>query len=50
MSGRNVNIDYYGVILILRHLVSREICSRREAEEIVARIATQYGANLIIFL
>ena len=50
MSGRNVNIDYYGVILILRYLVSRETCTKREAEKIAARIAAQYGADLIISL
>lgn len=50
MSERNANIDYYGVILILRHLISREICTKGEAEKIAARMAAQYGADLIISL
>lgn len=46
---RNVNIDYCGVIRILRQLVAKEICTEKEARRIADRIAAQYGADIIIW-
>lgn len=49
MSGRNANIDYCGVIRILRHLVVKGICTEKEARKNADRIAAQYGADIIIW-
>ena len=49
MSGRNANIDYCGVIRILRHLGVKGICTEKEARKIADRIAAQYGADIIIW-
>lgn len=48
MNRRNVNIDYCGVIHILWYLVAMEVCTEKEARKIADRIATQYGADIII--
>lgn len=46
--ARNRNVDYCGVMNLLRYLVSHGICTQREANKIASRIAAQYGTNIII--
>ena len=45
---RNPDIDYCGVVNLLRQLVAAAHCSKKEAQNIASRIAVQYGANIII--
>ena len=48
MMVRNANIDYCGMINLLRDLWKRGICSKAEAQKIAAQLAVQYGADIII--
>lgn len=48
MTVRNANIDYCGMINLLRDLWKRGICSKAEAQKIAAQLAVQYGADIII--
>ena len=50
MAVRNVNVDYCGVVNLLRDLIKRGICTKAEAKKIAVRIAVQYGADIIISL
>ena len=50
MAVRNVNVDYCGVVNLLRDLIKRGICTKAGAKKIAARIAVQYGADIIISL
>ena len=45
---QNADIDYCGIVQLLRHLVVNGICTRREAKKIAARIAAQMGANIFL--
>ena len=44
----NVNVNYCGVILLLRKLVESGHCTKKEANRIAARIAKQTGAAIIL--
>lgn len=44
----NVDVDYCGIVQLLRHLVAGGICTRREAKKIAARIAAQTGASIFL--
>lgn len=44
----NVDIDYCGIVQLLRHLVVNGICTRQEAKKIAARIAVQTGASIFL--
>ena len=44
----NANINYCGVILLLRKLVESGHCTKKEANRIAARIAKQTGADIIL--
>jgi len=48
MAIRNANVDYCGVVNLLRDLVKRGIRTKAEAKRIAARIAVLYGADIII--
>lgn len=50
MTVQNANVDYCDVVNLLRDLIKRGICTKAEAKKIAARIAVQYGADIIIFL
>ena len=43
-----VNVDYCGVIQLLRQLVERGHCTKAEATRIAARIAVKTGAEVIL--
>ena len=46
----NANIDYCGVINLLRCLVREGKCTEEEACKIAARVAVDIGADIIISL
>lgn len=48
MEVRNANVDYCGVVNLLRDLLKRGLCTKAEARKIAAQIAVQYGADIII--
>ena len=42
------NIDYCGIISLLRQMIQRGVCTDTEARKIAARLAVQYKADIII--
>ena len=46
----NANIDYCGVIHLLRGLVKSGKCTEKDAKKIANRIAVQWGVDIIITL
>ena len=44
----NANINYCGVIILLRKMVASGHCTKKEANRIAARIAKQTGADIIL--
>lgn len=50
MSSQNANVDYCGIIVLLRKLVAEGICTAKEAKKIAARIAAQNGVSIIVSL
>lgn len=42
------NIDFCGVIVLLRQLVAQKKTTEAEARKIAARIAAQSGADIVI--
>ena len=46
----NTRIDYCGMIVLLRTLLSSGTFSRQEIEKIARRVAAESGADLIISL
>ena len=47
-DNMSVNVNYCGVILLLRQLVEAGHCSMNEADRIATRIAKQTGADIIL--
>jgi hypothetical protein len=47
-DNMSVNVNYCGVILLLRQLVEAGNCTVNEANRIAARIAKQTGAEIIL--
>ena len=50
MNEYNANIDYCGIVTLLRALLKQKICTETEAKRLAARLAVQYGADIIISL
>jgi hypothetical protein len=46
-QNANVNLDYCGTVILLRHLVQDNICTQKEAKKIALRIAAQTGVDII---
>lgn len=44
----NANVDYCGIVTLLRALLKQNLCTAAEAKNIAARLAVQYGADIII--
>lgn len=44
------NLDYCGIIILLRELVKTGKCNKDEAAKIAARIAVETGADIIFSL
>ena len=42
------NIDYCGIVSLIRGLLQRKLCTAEEAKKIAARIAVQLGADIIL--
>ena len=45
----NQNINYIGMVNLLRHLHSAGLVSRKEARRIVVRLRAETGADVIYF-
>lgn len=41
----NANLDYYGILILLRQLVDKGGCTYLEAKRIAARIAIDLGVD-----
>ncbi len=50
MTQTNVNVDFCGIIFLLRQLVQSGNCTEKEAKNIASRIAVKMGADIIISL
>ena len=50
MAETNVNLNYCGIINLLRELVKKGICTKQEAKKIAARIAVKNHVDIILFL
>ena len=50
MKEHNANVDYCGILILLRALLKQKLCTEPEAERIAARLAVQYGADIITAL
>ena len=48
MAERNANVDYCGIINLLRCLVRAGGCTEKEANRIAARISVQSGIDITI--
>lgn len=44
----SANVNYCGVIILLRKLVGSGHCTKKEANRIAARIAKQTGVDIIL--
>lgn len=44
------NIDYCGIVNLLRQLVEKDLLTRQEARKIAARIAAEEQVDMILFL
>ena len=47
MTERNVNVDYCGIVNLLRHLVKNSLITEKEAKKIAARIATEEQVDIV---
>lgn len=48
MFTENANLDYCGVVNLLRQLLKKGVCTEPEAKKIAFKIAVTYGADIII--
>lgn len=48
MTIQNVDIDYCGIVNLLRQLVTEQLCTEKEAKKIAARIAAQLRPTIIL--
>ena len=46
----NTNIDYLGLLTLLRRLLTLELISDSEAKNIAARLRVDMGADIAVFL
>lgn len=44
------NIDYCGIVNLLRQLVAKDLLTRQEARKIAARIAAEEQVDIVLFL
>ena len=49
MNEQNVDIDYCGIIILLRQLLQSGKCTEKEVRKIAARIAARNGVSIIVF-
>lgn len=48
MNLQSVNVDYCGIVILLRQLVQAGKCTEKEARKIANRISSQYGIDIIL--
>ena len=44
------NIDYCGIVNLLRQLVAKDLLTRQEARKIAAQIAAEEQVDIVLFL
>ena len=44
------NIDYCGIVNLLRQLVAKDLLTKQETKKIAARIATEEQVDIVLFL
>ena len=44
------NIDYCGIVNLLRQLVAKDLLTKQEAKKIAARFATEDQVDIVLFL
>lgn len=49
MTVQNVNIDYCGIITLLKNLVRIGKCTEKEAKKIAGYLSVQDGVEIILF-
>ena len=49
MTVQNVNIDYCGIITLLKNLVQSGKCTEKEAQKIASYLSVQDGVEIILF-
>lgn len=49
MTVQNVNIDYCGIITLLKNLVQIGKCTEKEAQKIASYLFVQDGVEIILF-
>lgn len=47
MDRSDKNVDYCGIIILLRQLIAAGHCTKAEGQKIAARIAVAYDINII---
>jgi len=50
MTEPNANVDYCGIVNLLRALISNGIITKKEARRIAARIAVKNHVDVILFI
>ena len=50
MAAPNVNVDYCGIVNLLRQLVEKDLLTKQEARKIAARIAVENQVDIILFI
>ncbi len=50
MTERNANVDYCGIVNLLRALIASGIITEKEARKIAARIAVKNQVDVILFI
>ena len=50
MTAPNVNVDYCGIVNLLRQLVEKNLLTKQEAKKIATRIAVENQADIILFI
>lgn len=47
MNNQVKNLDYCGVVTMLRQLVKAGACTEAEAQKVAARVAVKFGIDII---
>lgn len=48
MEIQNANIDFCGIVKLLRYLVAQGHCTKKEAQKLSEHIAAKLGADIIL--
>lgn len=44
----NANVDYCGVLNLLRYMIKQGVCTQEEAQKIAARAQVRLGADVLL--